>query len=99
MLAFSSLFLFIIKDEEAGRGAGEAGVRAPCSLDCLLLSGGNDVIFGDPRKLECWLSPGRAGCFTGCPGSVGPGGARKVLQAVYEAGPSRTRHFETVQDI
>lgn len=49
-----SSFLFSIKGEEI-RGDGEAGMRVLCSLDCFLLSGGDDIFVG-PRKLGCWSS-------------------------------------------
>ena len=52
----------LIKSEELGRDDGGAGARVLCSLDCFLLTGGH-AILGDARKLRCWPSPGRAGCF------------------------------------
>lgn len=45
-------------------------MRALCSLDCILPSWGINM-FGTPRETD-------VGCFTHCPGSVGPSGARKV---------------------
>lgn len=45
--------------------------------------------------------PGREGCFTPCPGSVGPSGARDMqaaVEAVCKAGPPGANHFEVVQD-
>ena len=93
--------MLIIKGEEIGRGNSKAGMGVLSSLDVFLLSWGIDLS-GDPRKLGCWPSPGRAGYFTWCPDSVGPSGARDIqaaVGAVCKAGPPGASLFEAVEDI
>ena len=92
--------MLIIKGEEIGRGNSKAGMGVLCSLDVFLLSWGIDLS-GDPRKLGCWPSPGRAGYFTWCPDSVGPSGARDIqaaVGAVWESGQPGASQFEAIQD-
>lgn len=79
-IRFHLSLLFILNSQEIGRGAGEVGLGVLCSLDCFLLFWGVNT-FGDPKKLGCLPSPGKAGYFTCCPGSVGPYGAKEVLAA------------------
>lgn len=52
------------------------------------------------RKLGWWSSPGRAGCFAHCPGSVGLSWARKVQTELKQSEdrPCRASHFEAVLD-
>lgn len=68
---FPAFLPFIIKGEEMKGMTSESEIEVSCSPDSFLLSGSN-IIFGYPRKLGCWPSPGRVGCFTCCPGSVEP---------------------------
>lgn len=44
------------------------------------MSGGVDI-FGDPRKMGWWLSPGKAGCFTCFPDCAEPSQGREVQAA------------------